>query len=92
MRVTTSSSPGRRNVMMLASSDRPWRVEPVTFSERTISHPAALRVLAGAHWLATGCDQNENKAELGEKIHRPLPELARRPVTRFLLKSTVTTS
>ena len=57
-----------------------------------MSHTSGELVLAGAHWLATGRDQNENKAEFGEKVHCPLPELAKRPITRFLLKSTVTTS
>ena len=46
----------------------------------------------GTRWLATGRDQNEDKAELGEEVHGSLPQPAMRPITRFLRKSTVTTS
>ncbi len=42
IRVTTNSSPRRINSRTEASSLRPVRVVPVTFSERMISHPTAF--------------------------------------------------
>jgi hypothetical protein len=41
-RVTTSSSPGRRNSMIVINSARPSRLPPDTFSERITPQPSAL--------------------------------------------------
>src|SRR3954465_7343567 len=43
-RVTTNSSPGRRNSMMVASSVRPSRLPPDTFSARIMPQPLSLEL------------------------------------------------
>jgi hypothetical protein len=47
-RVTISVSPDRMNLRSVSSSSRPSSLVPVSFSDRTIEHPA---VTSAASWM-----------------------------------------
>src|SRR4051812_19040460 len=66
MRVTTTSSPGRRNVMMLASSDRPWRMSASAARPPLSNGPSGL-VDDADH---DGCDLDKVAFVLGNRRRR----------------------